>query len=700
MVHVLLAGLTDDLAVWLGEQLSDVAVHAAGSGAQVLELLNQGAWSLLIMDHSLNAPTAVELLRGTRRSPALANVPVLYCMENTWSSTLLEQLVGELGVRQLLFHPLDRDELAREARESLGLKAPSPSPVTHQRHQLQAAMARLWDQNKSTIMSRVGVIQQAAVELLDGQLGEEGRREAVGEAHKLAGTLGTYGYYQGSYLARELEHLVQPGEDLGQEETLHVAQLVNALRQELERSQRGPTQSSTATSARRILVIDADPGFSRQITIEAIGQGMRSDSVIGTPAARSAINRERPDLVVLDLSRPDGARDGLALMAELRDSDPPVPVLVMTSRDTFTDRVEVARLGGRGFLQKPLSPTSLMQAINRVLDQRRATRASVMVVDDDPVVLATLRDLLEPEGFRVTTVDGPLRFWNALAEATPDILVLDIEMPHVSGIELCRVVRNDPRWAALPVLFLSVHSDPDTIYRVFAARADDFVSKPIVGPELITRITNRLERTQLLRSQAEKDGLTGVVNHMKSGETLERLFQVADHHTHPVCLAVLDIDYLKQINNTQGHPSAALALRRVGQLLQQSFGGDDVVGRWSGEEFVVGMYGMTRSDGVERIAEVLETVRQEQFSGPAGTPFHVTLSAGVTQYPDDGYGLQELYLSADRVRDSARFAGGDRVLSVGWRPDLAKAVRTPDVVLVDDDESVAKMMITWITQMD
>ena len=128
---------------------------------------------------------------------------------------------------------------------------------------------------------------------------------------------------------------------------------------------------------------------------------------------------------------------------------------------------------------------------------------------------------------------------------------------------------------------------------------------------------------------------------MKSGETLERLFQVADHHTHPVCLAVLDIDYLKQINNTQGHPSAALALRRVGQLLQQSFGGDDVVGRWSGEEFVVGMYGMTRSDGVERIAEVLETVRQEQFSGPAGTPFHVTLSAGVAQYPDDGYGLQE-----------------------------------------------------------
>ena len=70
-------------------------------------------------------------------------------------------------------------------------------------------------------------------------------------------------------------------------------------------------------------------------------------------------------------------------------------------------------------------------------------------------------------------------------------------MPGLGGIELCRVAHNDPRWAGLPVIFLTAHNDAETIHQVFAAGADDYVSKPIVGPELLTRIRNRIERTQL-----------------------------------------------------------------------------------------------------------------------------------------------------------------------------------------------------------
>ena len=74
------------------------------------------------------------------------------------------------------------------------------------------------------------------------------------------------------------------------------------------------------------------------------------------------------------------------------------------------------------------------------------------------------------------------------------MLILDLEMPELSGIDLCQVVRNDPRWSELPVLFLSTHRDMETVNRVFTAGADDYVSKPILGPELIARVLNRLER--------------------------------------------------------------------------------------------------------------------------------------------------------------------------------------------------------------
>ncbi|NJQ97468.1 MAG: response regulator, partial [Hydrococcus sp. CSU_1_8] len=92
------------------------------------------------------------------------------------------------------------------------------------------------------------------------------------------------------------------------------------------------------------------------------------------------------------------------------------------------------------------------------------------------------------------------QFWETLESFAPDLLVLDLEMPLVSGIELCRVVRNDPRWCGLPILFVSVHADDRTVNQVLRAGGDDHISKSLIGPELVNRILNRLERVQTLRS--------------------------------------------------------------------------------------------------------------------------------------------------------------------------------------------------------
>ncbi|WP_445927673.1 response regulator [Leptodesmis sp.] len=111
-----------------------------------------------------------------------------------------------------------------------------------------------------------------------------------------------------------------------------------------------------------------------------------------------------------------------------------------------------------------------------------------------------MRSLLEPWGLKVTTLADPTQFWDVLEATAPDLVLLDIEMPAISGTELCQVVRNAPRWSALPIVILTAHTDPDTVNQVFAAGADDFITKPIAGPDLVHRIMNRLERMRLLRS--------------------------------------------------------------------------------------------------------------------------------------------------------------------------------------------------------
>jgi diguanylate cyclase (GGDEF)-like protein len=302
-----------------------------------------------------------------------------------------------------------------------------------------------------------------------------------------------------------------------------------------------------------------------------------------------------------------------------------------------------------------------MEAIAQAMERHRTTEARVMIVDDDPQVLATLRTLLEPWGIKLSTLENPLRFWNALEATSPDLLVLDVQMPQISGIELCQVVRNDPRWSALPVLFLTAHTDAETMHRVFEVGADDYVTKPIVGPELITRILNRLERSHLLRYLAETDALTGVANRRKSIQELNQLLDMAESYHQPFCFAILELDRFKSLNIQYGYEAGDRVLSRLGAMLRRAFQGEDAIARWGGVEFVVGMCGMTRSDGVRRLSDVLEAFRKEEFAAPNRTAFRATFSAAVVEYPQDGTDLHALYRAADAVLEQVKAAGGNCV---------------------------------------
>jgi DNA-binding response OmpR family regulator/HPt (histidine-containing phosphotransfer) domain-containing protein len=130
-----------------------------------------------------------------------------------------------------------------------------------------------------------------------------------------------------------------------------------------------------------------------------------------------------------------------------------------------------------------------------------APTTKIMVLDDDRLVLRMLRVMLEPWGMQIVTLDHSRHFWQKLAAAKPDLLILDVHLPEIDGVALCHALRNDSRWAWLPILFLTAQQDAETVQRIFAAGADDYASKPIVAPELVTRILNRLERVRILRQQ-------------------------------------------------------------------------------------------------------------------------------------------------------------------------------------------------------
>jgi PAS domain S-box-containing protein len=161
-------------------------------------------------------------------------------------------------------------------------------------------------------------------------------------------------------------------------------------------------------------------------------------------------------------------------------------------------------------LPLPIRPAQVLQEALRLLHQINPVEANILVVDDDPQLLAAVRTILQPWGLHVATLSDPQRFWETLETTRPDLLILDLKMPQVSGIELCQSVRDHNRWSGLPIVILTAYGDARTVNQVFAAGADDFVSKPIVGPELVTRILNRLERVRLLKTIAPQHTEAGL----------------------------------------------------------------------------------------------------------------------------------------------------------------------------------------------
>jgi DNA-binding response OmpR family regulator len=138
-------------------------------------------------------------------------------------------------------------------------------------------------------------------------------------------------------------------------------------------------------------------------------------------------------------------------------------------------------------------PSSHNAAINTP-DIAAANATKVMIVDDDQTWLRTLPKLLKPWEFKVTTLADVQQFWTVLRTVHPDVLVLDVNMPQINGLELCQLLRNDPQWQRLPVLFLSVLDDSATQNQAFTVGADDYLCKPVKPVDLANRILNRLRR--------------------------------------------------------------------------------------------------------------------------------------------------------------------------------------------------------------
>ncbi|MBI4783658.1 MAG: response regulator [Oscillatoriophycideae cyanobacterium NC_groundwater_1537_Pr4_S-0.65um_50_18] len=364
--------------------------------------------------------------------------------------------------------------------------------------QYLAFLNETWRTTQPKCLEQIGILLQALTDLQDDRLSRQQQTQAQQAAHKLAGTLGIFGLTQAMHLSRQLENWLCSSEALHSKQADLMQTLAIALQQEIANTQT-IRSSQLPGGLPLLLVVSADVEFNQSLVPVAIDRGMR---IKIAPNEMALVEEPLPDVILFrfpphaldEPDRPDASELWQTLQAYVHRY-PTLPILVVGDRGELSDRLKIVRSGGNFFLESSVVPDQVISAAVRLLHSSNLS-ARVMIVDDDQNWLHMLPTLLKPWGFKVTTLADPQQFLTVLQAVTPDLLVLDVDMPHINGFELCQILRSDPDWQRLPVLFLSVLTDAASQSQAFKVGADDYLCKPIMGIELANRILRRLQRVR------------------------------------------------------------------------------------------------------------------------------------------------------------------------------------------------------------
>ena len=360
-------------------------------------------------------------------------------------------------------------------------------------------------------------------------------------------------------------------------------------------------------------------------------------------------------LAILDITLP-GSPDG-----EIVDyvTSKGIPVIIVTARMDDQTREKILSKRVLDYIVKgPHTLDLVSSTIHRYL---RNQRISILLVDDSALSRETARRILETQHFRFLEATHGAQALELISRDPSIKLVLtDFNMPTMDGYELTTEIRKCYAMDKLAILGMSAYGNPLLSSQFLKRGANDFITKPYFEEELIWRVNQNiemLEHIEQLREWTIKDPLTGLYNRRYFFQTGEKLLENARRQNLEICVAMIDIDHFKVINDNFGHMNGDLVIKKMGEVLQKSFRSSDIVARFGGEEFIIMTANMHRAHLFDHFEQLRLNIAKQEFSG-RDFKQRVTVSIGVASQLQDT--LDEMIKQADGLLYKAKNAGRNR----------------------------------------
>lgn len=654
-------------------------VYEAASPDESKRLVENRSIDFVSIARPTTDPDAIELVHGLKSNHS--DLKVSFLLDHTPGP--LTELQQNQGINLALRKPTLPEELAHKITRILMLEGKGtsaiigtthdavhlyampeeqPQPVRHESElvTLRKNYATKIPQILSEIGNKLIVAQQNPASV-----------EAIAEAHRLAhslhGTAGSLGFNTVFSIGGAMEHVLQemmeirriasmPPKRTGRESS---SARIDTRTSEIFDNTELENSSSAVIS---VLIVDDDPEFLSSVEL------MGNENLIQVHTAKTGkeavalAKSHRMDAAIIDVYL-SNKENPFQIAKELRalKGYNELPLSFISADTSIPTRIAAVHAGASQFLDKPLRSGDFAAAVRRLAPLETEDRPRVFIVDDDEMLLKHLSLILKAEGMKVDTLSDPTRILDVIHKIRPDILLLDVVMPEIGGIDVCRILRSSEPWRELPILFMTVQTSNEILLKCYQAGADDYIEKPILKEELLARINVRLERVRLYRERADRDGLTGLLTRRAFIERFKIQLAEGTRFKKPVSVCMIDLDSFKMINDTYGHLAGDRVLARFGRLLGSRFRTMDARCRWGGEEFAVSFYGEGSRTARMILQRVHEEFKEMTFSGDHGDEFQATFSAGIASFPKSGLSLEDLFPVADGKLYTAKQNGRNRI---------------------------------------
>ncbi len=286
----------------------------------------------------------------------------------------------------------------------------------------------------------------------------------------------------------------------------------------------------------------------------------------------------------------------------------------------------------------------------------------VLIVDDSPESLALAKARLVWEGLELLTADCGAVGLEMVTSENPDLVLLDVDMPDMSGFDVCRAMKADTDMCMIPVVFLTSSGDAKDKVEGLNMGAVDYVTKPFDAFELCARVRAALRTKHmqdLLIEQAHLDPLTGMPNRRALMDRLGQEWARIQRHGGSLAFIMADLDHFKRINDTYGHSLGDKVLQEVSQAIVSRCREVDLPARYGGEEFAVIVPDET-AEGATILAEGCRQAIAETKVTVRGEEVRVTASFGVADAVNES-SVETIIAAADDALYQAKQAGRNQV---------------------------------------